>query len=1680
MVKTIGQRRARRISGGHRNAVSRAVVRAFVVRSHEVEIVSFLDGQLTGSVGYVIVLSNTAYNSCTRRNHTRIYIHIGSLTVQGDARQCVARGKAVCVQRHLGSNRGGIGVGDVVLTLSRSVVGVLLILGRDGQRSRVDLHGAEHRRHMVLAAHIHSVVTDVVGGIVVLHRTLRDVCHGVACEVNRQDIAVRQSHIIVSQSAMPAEVVGSCHREGKRVVRLTIIRPLLSSRRKRDIYRRAIAHRQGARYERDVVVALVGEVEGRGIHRGGHAALRRIGDTAVDYHSPSRRTGRLVCISPALHRIGVAVLSLTGIGQVGGTCRDGHRAFGNGQIVVAEGILIIVVGGLYIDRRRTHIGSLRNIAIPIGAVVGGAVGKRGTCHVACGRGGVLTTTVIHLRDVCRTGHRHHGGSLVDGHITVLNDSERHRSSEIGVRIGELVLCSCRRTFQAHIRRTDIGTGHGSGIGTCKGGIGVERVGARPSIAGSGIGITVIQVGEVITRDVHRNSIRHRRNGQLTVCHLERRVVIAVVVGELTLRQVHVGCTFIGAGDRGVTTEGEVILGVGITITQVIGKGNVIALGRLLTTIVNFGFLLTGNIDGNVLLVHRQRAGHRSDVVVIRQSTIFERIGEGVGRRTRSRLRTRDGVCSTLIRHKAVARNSDISLCILRKSGAVVVFAIRSRGQRDITFGNGQRTVNRVAEGVAVGHVLIAMFHLIGGHAVGSLAVVGAAAFHCGGQRITFFQHILRIGIGILGQSRTVVFLTVIISGDHNRRGDRVDGQCTRGHHKRNLVVKVVVVVGEIRHAQRHGIGSCLHARSGLMSISAIIRNVRFMIKRIADVRHCIARHRLRPTVVGLGVRGTHDCHGHHIRRVHRQGAEDLGRVIIGFLDSAWEGKLELVVLRSDSGSGRPSSVVGGCNRAVAGNPTVHCHIMIGVSSIIESPAIRSRGQRERSLGDDQMSRILYNIVGARHIHRTVFHYRGDTGRLFHFPHRTCLSIIGHMGIAALQFHIETIAVVELVVTFRTHCVALVVVGQRITFGRKRSAVIHLGGARRLDVQRADRCSFIDLHLKSAVHRGDGIVGWIARSHLGGHHIGAGTRQGLRTGNRHSNLIRVERQRGRIHRVSSITVGLTVVVKGIRARMGSRRHCHGQRVDGQRAVLGGHVVLARHVLRAVGDRIIQNLVIHRGRRDMRDLALHLHFQLVAIIQRYFGSAIGGGIFCFCTIPNLHFHLIIAVRCSVIRPRAIASGDGEVGLGAPIHRQRAVHRGDVVVSISCRDGHRLRCRAFARIGDGTGNRIAHRILIRCIHKARLGNRIFCILELSRVMQRLVHRRDGSLLLVDDQLTVRNTPSHMSEISIRAGETVRIQAHIIGTCIGLIRDLIRISGGEIHFGKVEERVAAALIVSGNAMGIAIVCQLIGMTGNSNRDIVNRVDFECTVHKSTGMRGIVVTAHIIRAMQNADHGRNVILRTFTHGGDTTLHLHGDHIAVGEGISAYAVIVTSNHRVGVGHTVCHMKRADRQRMGIAVIGPGTAACCQGQFNRVRVFHFQFTIHKGDVVVALGVSCESMAHNAVRHRALGRVLDLAEDIHTDGVIPHESLRESTGHFIGGIRLDLTGIRQGIVLTFQTGSGGHRHVALVDAKGTVHKRLDGVGPTHVVSTVGNGHTGDAVRGAGGAEVGDGAPRVESDR
>ena len=343
LVKTIGQRRARRISGGHRNAVSRAVVRAFVVRSHEVEIVSFLDGQLTGSVGYVIVLSNTAYNSCARCNLTRIYTHIGSLTVHGDARQCVARGKAVCVQRHLGSNRGGIGVGDVVLTLSRSVVGVLLILGRDGQRSRVDLHGAEHRRHMVLAAHIHSVVTDVVGGIVVLHRTLRDVCHGVACEVNRQDIAVRQSHIIVSQSAMPAEVVGSCHREGKRVVRLTIIRPLLSSRRKRDIYRRAIAHRQGARYERDVVVALVGEVEGRGIHRGGHAALRRIGDTAVDYHSPSRRTGRLVCISPALHRIGVAVLSLTGIGQVGGTCRDGHRALGDGErtLILRHGIVAI-------------------------------------------------------------------------------------------------------------------------------------------------------------------------------------------------------------------------------------------------------------------------------------------------------------------------------------------------------------------------------------------------------------------------------------------------------------------------------------------------------------------------------------------------------------------------------------------------------------------------------------------------------------------------------------------------------------------------------------------------------------------------------------------------------------------------------------------------------------------------------------------------------------------------------------------------------------------------------------------------------------------------------------------------------------------------------------------------------------------------------------------------------------------------------------------------------------------------------------------------------------------------------------------------------------------------------------------------------------------------------------------
>ena len=188
-----------------------------------------------------------------------------------------------------------------------------------------------------------------------------------------------------------------------------------------------------------------------------------------------------------------------------------------------------------------------------------------------------------------------------------------------------------------------------------------------------------------------------------------------------------------------------------------------------------------------------------------------------------------------------------------------------------------------------------------------------------------------------------------------------------------------------------------------------------------------------------------------------------------------------------------------------------------------------------------------------------------------------------------------------------------------------------------------------------------------------------------------------------HLVCAIAVFLAVVSKSITICVRHRRHGDSQRLESQRTVVQGHVIVVGHihVRRAFGDGVVQDGVIDRSGGNVLNATLNTHFQRVLIVQHNFSSAVVHPIldivnvrFRAGIVRFRHIDAVDGVRLAVIRPSATASGDRQLVLVGRIgHRQLTRNQRDVIISLfSERPGSRIHVsghRALARISDAAGN-------------------------------------------------------------------------------------------------------------------------------------------------------------------------------------------------------------------------------------------------------------------------------------------------------------------------------------------------------------------------------------------------------
>ena len=566
-------------------------------------------------------------------------------------------------------------------------------------------------------------------------------------------------------------------------------------------------------------------------------------------------------------------------------------------------------------------------------------------QVGAGSGGVARHSMrlaVVGSGVVRTHDSDRRIDLVDCLVTI--DHHEVHVREVGVGIGELVLCTGSRTLQTHIRGTSIGSGSLSRAIEGEVVHRVERIADGDIIASHTMFRTVVSGGVVMAGDGHHHLIESS-DGLEAVRHLEVHLVEVrrIRVGELFGQKTHIGgtgqCTFCRnhtVHQSGGGGWGEREVGGGVERIAVV---HIIARHHMFLTIKGGRVVMAGDghrhvdlVDGLVTVRHNKC--HRTEVRV--------RVGELVLRSGRRTLQAHVGGTgigalggdNTVHINRICGRSEDkVMLHIIQcgvshsrvTANVMLVAVIR---QSAVRTHDGDRHINRVYLLVTVGHVeghLVEIRVGIGEHRIRKTHIglaVGVTAFHHIGSRSgriadrasegEVVHGIERIADGdIVTRHRVcsaVVIRGVVVTRNRHRHINRVDGLVTVRHvegHRAEVGVRVGELVRRtgITTLQTHIRGTGISALGGDDTIDqGCIRGrsegkITGHIVQRGVSRGRVARHDVLITIVirsvvrtrdsdGGGNRGdflvTVNHHEAHVREVGvRIGELSLGEAHIG-------------------------------------------------------------------------------------------------------------------------------------------------------------------------------------------------------------------------------------------------------------------------------------------------------------------------------------------------------------------------------------------------------------------------------------------------------------------------------------------------------------------------------------------------------------------------------------------------------------------------------------------------------------------------------------------------------------------------------------------------------------------------------------------------------------------------------
>ena len=631
---------------------------------------------------------------------------------------------------------------------------------------------------------------------------------------------------------------------------------------------------------------------------GGHGRLRtfaRIGDAA-------RHRGGMsgICVrgSQTAHRVslrrghGIDGMRLTRVGEHRGSGGHRQRALGHFQRVLATGGVVVVVRSAHIDRLRAYMGERRDGGGPVSfnvvivlAVPDGRVG-----HIAGSGRSSVSRAIIHMREVRRTGHHHLQGSRGDLQPTVLGNHKGDTAiGEISTAIMEIF------RFQMHGIHTGISAVQRErAIGALELCIRVKRVRGSPSVAGDRVVVAVIHTSVLVTGDGHRDVLRERSNGQITVhWRGKRHIEVVVRVGELRSGKTHVRGTLVRAHRCGVATEREVVLGIKrARIGFAIVTSHRATYHALLGSVIDLGVVVTGDGHRDSSLLHFQRAGHCGDVVVVSVGASIERIDEIIGGGARKGLATGHVIRNTLTRNKAILAHVHRTV---GQRGTVVILGSTFGSHLDIALVHLQGAINGGTEGVAVGHHVVAVLHLVARHLVRRLAGIGLGTTDGGNQLVAIRQgcaicsvscrhsiavfSIVNDRVACIRQRRTVVESLTRPSRNLNLIRNWRDGHGAVRHLEGHVREVRSIFVSEVAREQTHG-GRTYH-RAGGEGITCIFEFC-IRVERIGGTPF-IALDGMGLAIIHFAVGMTDNGHHHRIGSRNGQRTRNCLNVIVACL-----------------------------------------------------------------------------------------------------------------------------------------------------------------------------------------------------------------------------------------------------------------------------------------------------------------------------------------------------------------------------------------------------------------------------------------------------------------------------------------------------------------------------------------------------------------------------------------------------------------------------------------------------------------------------------------------------------------------------------------------------------------------------------------------------------------------------